>query len=107
MCTFEIVLSRYAAFHRDLSPSGSGTSHTHAHEHTDKTKHEITAKLAHWTDVTSREGLLVLRLKHFRGEKIAMYGLNATVSLENIVKQVFKLRDIAFGGWLTFNNLAA
>ena len=36
-----------------------------------------------------------------------MYGLNATVSLENIVKQVFKLRDIALGGWLTINNLAA
>ena len=44
VCTFEIVLSRYAAFHRDLSPSGSGTTRTHAHEHTDKTKHEINAK---------------------------------------------------------------
>ena len=36
-----------------------------------------------------------------------MYLLNATLSLENIVKQVFKLRDIALGGWLTINNLAA
>ena len=36
-----------------------------------------------------------------------MFLLNATVSLENIVEQVFKLRDIALGGWLTINNLAA
>ena len=51
--------------------------------------------------------LCFIRLKHFRAEKIAMYLLNATLSLENIVKQVFKLRDIALGGWLTINNLAA